>query len=51
MTNTDAGLQAICEVLGDNGYIDSSPDIDAYQVEWRGLWTGHCDLVVKPTTV
>ena len=51
MTNTDAGLQAICEVMGDNGYIDSSPDIDAYQVEWRGLWTGHCDLVAKPTTV
>ena len=51
MTNTEAALQAIRDVLGKNGYIDTGPDIDAYQIEWRGLWTGQCDLVAKPASV
>jgi FAD/FMN-containing dehydrogenase len=51
MAKIELGLQAIRDVLGATGYTDSSPDIDIYQKEWRGLWTGHCDLVAKPSTV
>jgi len=50
MANTDVGLQAIRDVLGDGGYVDTQPGLDAYQIEWRGLWTGHCELVAKPNT-
>jgi FAD/FMN-containing dehydrogenase len=51
MAKMEVVLQAIRDVLGATGYTDSSPDIDTYQKEWRGLWTGHCDLVAKPSTV
>ncbi len=50
MPDSQLGLQAIRDVLGADGYIDSQPDIEKYQVEWRGLWTGHCDLVAKPNS-
>lgn len=50
MTKFDAGLQAIRNLLGEGGYIDSAPDLDAYQHEWRGLWTGQCDLVALPNS-
>lgn len=51
MTNSELGLKAIREALGNKGYIDTKPDIDAYQNEWRGLWHGQCDLVAKPNSV
>ncbi len=51
MSNSTTGLQAIREALGSNGYIDTMPELDAYQHEWRGLWQGQCDLVAKPNSV
>lgn len=51
MSNSTSGLQAIREALGKNGYIDTMPELDAYQNEWRGLWKGQCDLVAKPNSV
>lgn len=50
MTNQEVGLQAIRDVLGEGGFIDNKSDLDRYQVEWRGLWTGQCDLVAKPNS-
>lgn len=50
MSNIEQGLQAIRDILGEGGYIDTKPELDTYQIEWRGLWTGQCDLVAKPNS-
>lgn len=43
-----ATLQAIREVVGPKGWIDTSSDMEPYLVEERGLFRGHCAAVVRP---
>ena len=49
MTNSEA-LDKIRQIVGNKGWLDQPDDIQPHTSEMRGLWNGHCDLVVSPET-
>ena len=49
MTNSEA-LDKIRQIVGNKGWLDQPDDIQPHISEMRGLWNGHCDLVVSPET-
>ena len=51
MTNRQSATDAICEKLGSSGYVDDPSQLDAYNIEWRGLYKGTATFVAKPGSV
>ena len=47
MTNFDEGISSIIRALSPDSIVEKSEQ-NPYLTEWRGLWHGNCDLVVKP---
>lgn len=48
MTNQSNLLQAISHIVGSKNVLSGPRALEPYVTESRGLWRGHCDLVVKP---
>jgi FAD/FMN-containing dehydrogenase len=43
-------LQRLADVVGPKGVLRAEDDKTAYLTEWRGLWTGHTPLVLRPAS-
>jgi FAD/FMN-containing dehydrogenase len=43
-------LEHLKTLAGDNGWIDDVTALGAYLTEWRGLYSGHSDLLLAPDT-
>jgi D-lactate dehydrogenase (cytochrome) len=43
-------LDALRSITGPGGFVDRSPDIDPFLVDFRGLHRGHSPLVLLPST-
>ncbi len=48
MTNQSNALLQIENIVGTKNVISEEFALEPYLTEWRGLWRGSCDLVVKP---
>ncbi len=48
MTNRQSATDAIRKKLGPSGYVDDPSQLDAYNIEWRGLYKGTATFVAKP---
>ena len=50
MVSNSKALDKIRHIVGNKGWLDEPGDIQPHISEMRGLWNGHCDLVVSPET-
>ena len=48
MTNKQSAIDKIKETLGPQGYVDDPGALDAYNVEYRGLYRGTAKFVARP---
>jgi D-lactate dehydrogenase (cytochrome) len=50
MNERTAALDAIRAVVGRKGWLDGPEEIEPYVIEQRGLYRGHCAMVVRPAS-
>jgi len=48
MTNQSNSLSEITRIVGDRHVVTETSALEPYITEWRGLWRGSCEMVVKP---
>jgi len=50
MTDQSNILDKITRIVGKQNIVSEATALEPYVTEWRGLWHGTCDMVVKPQT-